>query len=246
MVSLKIYKSDSFDRTFLKKEFGTFNTELERSTQLKEEYVFKASIDKFKCIHDDFVAFEFQHDLRHEIIIRGRTIEYPRFHHAEFWIFFTPKANYLFVSGDESSVEFLVGKLFLMIKDANLKNENFEENFKDIRYERLSLGNDTFLEILHTDAIKINASWWKRVDQDLRSVFLSGNLKDKDGEHEVFKLIKEKAGDISSASYLSNKIGYKLAISKKKFSITASKNEVEAGSLLNYFKEIIYPLLKTA
>ena len=245
MVSLKIYKSDPFDRTFFKNEFGTFNKELERSTQLKEEYVFKASIDKFKCIHDDFVTFEFQHDLRHEINIRGRMIEYPRFHHAEFWIFFTPNTNYLFVSGDESSVEFLVGKLFLMIKDVNSKNENFKENFKDLQYERLSLENDTFLEILQTDALKINASWWNKVDLDLKSAFLSGNLKDKDGEHEVFRLIKEKGGNISTAYYLSTKIGYRLNMSRKNVSITASKKEVEAGSLLNYFKEIIYPLLKT-
>lgn len=237
MVSLKIYKSGPFDRDTFKNYFGTFNEELERSTQLKEEFIFRASIDQFKNINDDFATFKFQHDLRHEIDIRGRLIEYPKFHYAEFWIFFTPRANYLFVKGEETSVEFLIGRLFHMIKNSE---------FKEIIHERLSIENDTFLEILHTDALEIYASWWKRVDEDLRSVFLSGNLKDKDGEHEIFRLIKEKAGDISSATYLSNKVGYKLSISRKKFSITASKKEVEAGSLLKYFKENIYPLLQTS
>ncbi|MGA2675891.1 MAG: hypothetical protein ABSE83_03235 [Methanobacterium sp.] len=222
---------DIFER-----EFKVVNKELERSTQLKEEYIFRASIDKFERIDDQLVKFEFQHDLRHEIDIRGRMIEYPKIHQAEFYIYSAPKANYLLVNGEETSVKFLVGKLFHMMKDSE---------FKQIIYNRLSLNNDTFLELLYNDALEINASWWKKVDQDLKSVFLSGNLKDKDGEQEIFKLIKEKASDISYATYLSEIIGYNLAITRKNFSITASKKEVNVGSLIKYFRDTIHPLLQT-
>lgn len=71
-------------------------------------------------------------------------------------------------------------------------------------------------------------------------MFLSGHLDDEHHNvHEMYREVKEKAGDISSINFNSRKLGYSISISRKKGSIHTKSRYGTPQSIINYFEEVI-------
>ena len=77
-------------------------------------------------------------------------------------------------------------------------------------------------------------------------MYIGGHLEDEDNINELYKQVKEKAGDITSISFTSEKLGYNVTISRKKGSIFAKARDATPESLIGYFAKVIEKKLDVA
>lgn len=197
----------------------------------------KASVNEFDILKTDLIFFEFQHDFKKSEKIRGELIEYPRSFKAKFWVYFKNNKNYIFASGDKEAFTFIIAEIKKIIAD---------EKFNEIVIEKIKISSKELILISHEDAYVINSSWFRKLDEDVKSVYIGGHLEDEDNINELYKQVKEKAGDITSISFTSEKLGYNVTISRKKGSIFAKARDATPESLIGYFAKVIEKKLDVA
>lgn len=192
------------------------------------------SINKFEEIEKDIIQFEFQHDFKHSVTLRERLVEYPFFHKANFWTIFDDDKSFILANGQKDSITYLNDALIKICSDYSLN----EETMREIEITALKLDGEQLLEISRIDALKITARWFLNLGEREKSAFLSGTLKDENGdESETYKTLVKKAENSSAITFKSRNLGYPITISKFKISskVTESNNE----SLVKYFKDLI-------
>ncbi len=191
------------------------------------------SIENFTKLEEDLYYFDFQHDFRHAYIHRGNLIHFPRSHELKMWISLKGEKTFLFIQGDEGSINPAI---------PNLKDIFSSIEFVDFEINKLQIKTENLIDITTNDAITIFNSWFKELDQNMRSVFLSGQLKDEEQIHELYEHVIEKAGKITSVQYSSNKLGFAITLNSK--GIISSRNkECTPPTLLSYFTDVVAPLL---
>jgi len=184
--------------------------------------------------NDYEVFFTFQSDIKRTREIRGRTIEYPIFYRVDVWGYFTEKGQYFLFFGKDKPVEYVVGRFRKILKGNGVS---------DIIIEKLPISSELLLRVVQQDFVKINSSWWKRVGQELKAAFLSGKLKDQRNENDLYSLISQRAGEITTANFLSERLGENVLISRKKSSLAVLKKNLDNSVVIEYFKSVIYPEL---
>ncbi|MGL4670534.1 MAG: hypothetical protein ACRCVG_08105 [Methanobacteriaceae archaeon] len=160
-------------------------------------------------------------------------VHFPRSHKLEMWISTKNEDTYLFIQGEEGTINAAI---------PNLKDIFMSIEFVDFEINKLAIKTENLIDITTNDASTIHSSWFKELDENMRSVYLSGQLKDEEKIHELYKHVIEKAGEITSVKYSSNNLGYIITLNSK--GIISSRNkECSSETLLSYFSEIIIPLL---
>ena len=113
-----------------------------------------------------------------------------------------------------------------------------QNEIKEIEIEALNLNGEQLLEITHVDALKITARWFSNLGEREKSAFLSGTLKDEEGnESDTYKELVKKAEKSTAFTFKSSKLGYSISLSKSKISskVTEANNE----GLVKYFKDTL-------
>lgn len=236
-ISLSWYKLKGITEEEFKKLLKDYKKEIDEinNTKLYE------SIDNLNVIDQNIISFKYQHDFVHSVTIRDELIKYPYFHKANFWGIFVEKNLFLLASGKNESVNFLIEKLKKLIIDLLREKEN---KLVDITVEKIKLTPDQLLEVTKKDAITITAQWFKKLGEREQTAFLSGNLEDEEGnQSDLYSLFLEKAEKSSSITFISEKLGYSLGVSQNK--ISSNVKEATYESFVNYFKELMIPIIKT-
>ena len=210
----------------------------------------KDTVENFN-VNQNEISFEFQSDFKLNREVRGKTIPYVFSYRAKVWCWFADKGNYMLIFGNSEAAKYISGKLEKIVnqlrKDAEDSRDE-ESEMQEIRIEKLSLDTDTLLRIVQDDFIRINNSWWKKIGEEVKSAFLSGRLKRKESddqvdENEIYREIEEKAKDVTSVNFLSEKLGHNIIISRKQGSLGAATDKIGEQDLIRYFKEKIYPYI---
>ena len=192
------------------------------------------SISNLEEIETDIIQFEFQHDFKHSITVRERLVEYPFFHKAKFWTIFNENKSYILANGQKDSINYLNDALIKICSDYSLE----EETMREIDIEPMKLDGEHLLEITRIDALKITARWFLNLGEREKSAFLSGTLKDENGnESDTYRELVKKAEKSTAFTFKSRKLGYSITISKSK--ISSKVNEANNESLVKYFKDSI-------
>lgn len=231
MVSAKIFTFKGVDINNFSKIFEKYDRIVDRIEEMNLDL--KENTESFRKIDDHDVAFTFQCDFKYSREFRGREITYPATYKSDIWVFFAHDSNYVFIFDEDRPAEHISGRIEAILR----------ENGYDSELKRISISNESLLDIIAKDFVKLSASWLKRIGEDLRAAFLSGRLRDSEGENDLYKVIAERAGEMSSATYLSRKLGINVTISRKKGSIAVRKKDLDPSALVDYFREVVYPVL---
>jgi len=231
MTSGKIFVFRGIDKNRFVEIFQDYDAVVDRIEELDLDL--RETVENFREIGDYDVTFTFQYDFKYSREIRGREFHFPAFYRSEVWIFFAHDNNYLFVFDKDEPARFISGRIEGILRD----------NGYNIHVQRLAISNEALLKIVSEDFVRINSSWWKKIGEDLRAAFLSGRLRDSENENDLYRLIEERAGEITVASYQSKKLGFNIIVSRKKGSIATGKKDVEPSVIVDYFKEIVHPIL---
>lgn len=215
------------------------------------ELELKDTVENFNFNADENeISFEFQSDFKSSKEIRGKTIPYVFSYKANIWCWFTPNGNYMLIFGNNEAVKYISGKLEKIVNQLKLDNasdlDNVDVDARGIKIQKLRIDTETLLRIVQSDFIRINSSWWKKIEEEVKSAFLSGRLKKKErdnriDENEIYREIESKAKEITSVNFLSEKLGHNVVISRKQGSFGVMTDKVQESDLVKYFKEKIYP-----
>ncbi|WP_304105265.1 hypothetical protein [Methanobrevibacter ruminantium] len=229
MVSLMIYEIKGLAKKDVLKVQGYSKLNEKEENQNIE---LKQYIENFKEDGNVF-SFIFKHETSTKVEIGGKSL--PNFHVycGKIWILFKDK-NYMFISAPD--MEDFISSMILTIIQSHL--ENLE---KELIMEKVDL-KECFLEVINKDASKVTSSWFKKINPQEQSAYLSGTLRDSEGrESQLYKQLKEKAKQQSSISIISKKLVNKITISESKLS--SRNQEINAISLIDYFEKIILPII---
>lgn len=230
MVSLTWFELKDINKEDFTKIFKKYNKEVGKIREIP----LIVSIDKFEEIEENLIQFEFQCDFKHSVTVREKLIEYPYFHKAKFWALFEANKAYILASGKRDSVNFLNDSLIRICSDYSLN----EETMREIGIIPIKLDGEQLLEISRRDAVKITAQWFSKLGEREKSAFLSGTLKDEEGnESDTYTQLVEKAEKSTAFTFNSRSLGYSISISKLK--ISSKVAEANEESLVKYFKETI-------
>lgn len=231
MTSGKVFVFDKIGKNEFKETFQNHDVVTDRIEELNLDL--RETVENFREIGNHDVAFTFQSDFKYSREIRGREFYFLSYYRSNVWVFFAHDANYLFVFDRDKPAEFISGRI-----EEVLRNNGYQS-----KVERLTISNEALLRIVSEDFVRINSSWWKKIGEELRAAFLSGRLRDAESENDLYRLIEERAGEITVASYLFRKLGLNIIISRKKGSIATGRKDVDPTIIVNYFKEVIHPIL---
>ncbi|RLI76933.1 hypothetical protein DRP05_11645 [Archaeoglobales archaeon] len=204
MTSGKIFVFSEINKDNFTEIFQEYDVVTDRIDELDLDL--RETVENYRNLSNYDVTFTFQSDFKYSREIRGRVFYFPTYYRSEVWIFFAHDNNYLFVFDRDRPAQFISGRIESILRENGYNNQ----------VERLNISNDALLRIVSEDFVRINSSWWKRIGEDLRAAFLSGRLRDSEGENELYRLIEERAGEITVASYLSERLGFNITISRKK------------------------------
>lgn len=231
MVSLNLYTLEGINKQDFTTLFKNYNKEIGTIGDV----VLLLNVENYQDLGDNIVNFKYQHDFEHSIKLMTKTVKYPFFHKAEIWILFKDKKSYLFIEGEEKSVKFIVSELEKL--GADLCREKLE-TMKQIIIEQLNISSNILADILISDAVEITSQWFSKLGEKERTAFLSGQLKNRTGEEsELYKKFKDIAKSSNTATFISEKLGYKITISKSK--ISSPDKESNAESIISFFNDII-------
>lgn len=217
------------------------------------ELELKDTIENFNFNADkNEINFEFQSDFKSSKEIRGKTIPHVFSYKAKIWCWFTPNGNYMLIFGNNDAVKYISGKIEKIVNQLKLDNasdsDSMDVDARNIKIQKLHIDTETLLRIVQSDFIRINSSWWKKVEEEVKSAFLSGRLKKKErnnrvDENEIYKEIESKAKEITSVNFLSEELKRNIVISRKQGSFGAMTDKISEKDLIEYFKKKIYPYL---
>lgn len=227
MVSLRIYELEGVLKSdVLNIENYSKLNEIEKEQNLElKQYILNFKEDKELC------SFIFKHETSTKVEIGGRNV--PNFHVycGKVWILLKENKTYMFISTNERSEDFISSMIINIIQS---KLDLLE---KEIILKKIDL-KECFLEVINEDASKVSSSWFKKINPQEQSAYLSGTLRDSEGrESELYKELKEKAKQQSSISIISKKLVNQLSISESKISSRGA--DVNAITLIDYFEKII-------
>jgi len=231
MTSAKIFVFEGVNKENFQDIFQNHDIVVDRIDEFDLDL--RETVENYREISDYDVLFTFQTDFKFTRELRGRVFPYPAYYRSDVWVYFTDRGNYVFIFDKDRPSRYISGRI----------REVLSENGYNVEIERLEISNEALLRIVSQDFVRINSSWWKRIGEDLRAAFLSGRLRDTEGENELYRLIEERAGEITVANYLSRRLGFNISISRKKGSIATGRREVDPSVIVNYFKEVVHPIL---
>ena len=233
MISLKVFTLEGIKKEDFIDVFSEYDKVVDNIPELNTDL--KALVSNFYILNDviidDLITFEFQHDFKISDELRGQTFSYPRTYKVNVWADLSKSKQYLFVSGQKEAISFIVPIINRIIAD---------EKFIEVKITKVNIPSEALISLSREDGVVINSSWFNKLDESLKAVYLSGHLDDEDHNiHELYEHVKNKAGDISSISFTSRKLGYNITISRKKGSLWTKSNDSTAITVIQYFEDVI-------